>query len=173
MRRGLRTRKEEKSMRPKESIVIVSMLVGCLLFLPTLEAQTAGGSGTPGAVTEEEVRQFIDTYIDRYKAMDLDPFMDLFSSKAVENGMLPRADIRGRYQKWFAASRRVSFDFTLYTLQTNVHRAFVTGRYKIVQIPKREKKMKISEGNIQWELVREDNSLKIRTLNYGWSGGND
>jgi hypothetical protein len=132
-----------------------------------------GPPGTVDAIREEEVRQFIDKYIDRYKAMDLALFMELFSRKGVENRMLPYADIRATHQKTFAESNQFLCHVTIYSIQPRAQSAFVTGRYKMIQTLKKGNKMKIFQGNIQWDLVREDGSLKIREINYGRSRGDD
>ena len=159
-------------MRSKQ-VVVISVLIGILLFPLSLGAQMAGLPGAPDAIPEQEVRQFIDTYVDRYKAMDIDLFMELFSRKGVENRMLPYADIRTTYHKMFAASNQFLYYLTLYSVQTQARSAFVTGRYTLVQTLRRGNRMRIFHGNIQWGLVKEEGFLKIREINYGRSRGDD
>ena len=62
-----KTDKEGEPMRSKK-IVVISVLIGSLLFPLSLGADVAGPPGTVDAIPEEEVRQFIDKYVDRYKA---------------------------------------------------------------------------------------------------------
>lgn len=164
--------KEGELMRSKK-VVVISVLIGILLFPLSLGAQMARLPGASDAITEQEVRQFIDTYIDRYKAMDIDLFMELYSRKGVENRMLPYADIRATHQKMFAGSNQFLYYHTIYSVQTHARSAFVTGRYTLVQTLKRGNRMRIFHGNIQWGLVKEEGSLKIREINFGRSRGDD
>jgi len=157
-------------MRVKKIAIIFVLIVSSFVPL-SLGAQMAGALGAPDAITEEEVRQFIDKYVDRYKAMDIDLFMELFSRKGVENRMLPYADIRASYRETFAWSNQFLYHLTIYSIQTYTQRAFVTGRYKMIQTHKQGNKMIIFQGNIQWDLVREEGSLKIREINYGRNRG--
>jgi hypothetical protein len=167
-----KTEKEVESMKSKK-VVVISFLIGSLLFPLSLGADVAGPPGTGDAIREEEVRQFIDKYVDRYKAMDIDLFMELFSRKGVENRMLPYADIRTTYHDVFAASNQFLYYLTIYSIQTRAQSAFVTGRYTLVQTLRRGNRMRMFHGNIQWDLVKEEGSLKIREINYGRSRGDD
>ena len=159
-------------MRSKQ-VVMVSVLMVCLLFPLALGVEAAGPTTSPEAISEEEVRQFIDKYVDRYKAMDIDLFMDLFSKKGIENRALPYPDIRTTYQKMFAGTNQFLYYPTVYSVQTHAQSALVMGRYKLIQTLKRDNSMRIFHGNIQWTLVKEDGTLKIREMNYGRSQGND
>ena len=118
------------------------------------------------AVTMEEARQFINEYIVRFMKLDLDPYMELFSEKAVENRMLPYADIREAYQITIAGSRSIAYTLDIYAIQTFPESAFVTGRYQIIQAFKKRGKT-VLKGDIQWNLIRENGSLKIREIDYG------
>ena len=118
------------------------------------------------AVTMEEARQFIDEYVARFMKLDLDPYMELFSEKAVENRMLPYSDIREAYRMTIAGSRSIVYAVDIYSIQTYLQSAFVTGRYQIIQAFKKRGKTTL-EGDIQWNLIRENGSLKIREIDYG------
>lgn len=120
----------------------------------------------PKAVTMEEARQFINEYIARFMKLDLGPFMELFSEKAVENRMLPYADIREAYRMTIAGSRSIAYNLDIYSIQTYTRSAFVTGRYKIIQAFKKGGTA-VFKGDIQWDLIQENGSLKIREINYG------
>ena len=121
----------------------------------------------PQAVTVEEARQFIDEYTAQFMRMDLDALMAVFSKNAVENRMLPYADIRGAYRRTFANSNSIIYHMKIYTVQTYTRSALVRGRYEIIQSFKKKNKKKVFHGDIQWGLVRENGSLKIREINYG------
>lgn len=130
-------------------------------------AQVSPTTTIPQAVTMEEVRQFIDEYTKRFMKMDLDAFMDLFSKEAVENRMVPYADIREAYRKTIETNKSIQYNVKIISIQTYTQSAFVSGRYKITQTFKKGNKEKVFQGNIQWELVRENGSLKIKEVNFG------
>jgi hypothetical protein len=98
--------------------------------------------------------------------LDLDPFMELFSKKAVENRVLPYADIREAYRKTIAGSRSILYNFRIYTIQTYLQSALVRGHYEIVQTFKGGGGTAF-KGDIQWDLIRENGVLRIREINYG------
>src|SRR5512137_2930186 len=78
------TDEERKRMRSKR-VIMVSVLMASLLFPLALGVEAAGPTNPPEAISEEEARQFIDKYVDRYKAMDIDLFKEFFSKKSIEN----------------------------------------------------------------------------------------
>lgn len=145
-----------------KTIPLIFVLFLIFTISPSIEAQVPSPS-----VTEEEVRQFMDQYRDRFMKMDLDAFMALFSRDAVENRALPYADIREAYQRTIAHSRSIVYQLKIHTIQTYTRSAFVRGRYHITQVLKKEGRVRIYKGEIQWDLVRENGSLKIREVNYG------
>jgi len=149
------------------TITIVIFLFLISLFPISTKAQGPVPPKIPRAVTEEEVRRFVDEYTARYMKMEIDAFMDLFSKEAVENRMLPYADIREAYQKTFANSNSIVYHLEIYSIQTYQKSAFVSGRYELIQSIKGSKKKKVFRGNIQWDLIQEDGSLKIKEINYG------
>ena len=118
------------------------------------------------AVTMEEVRQFINEYTARFIKLELDPFMELFSEKAVENRVLPYSDIREAYRMTIAGSRSIGYGLDIYSIQTYTQSAFVTGRYKIIQAFKKGGTVAF-KGDIQWNLIQENGFLRIREINYG------
>jgi hypothetical protein len=118
-------------------------------------------------LTEEEVRQFMDEYTARFMKMDLDAYMALFSKEAVENRMLPYVDIREAYKRMIARTHSIEYKLKIYSIQTYTGSALVSGRYEIIQILKGKKRENVLRGDIQWDLVRENGSLKIREVNYG------
>jgi hypothetical protein len=138
------------------------------IYALSARAQTPPPVDAPKAVTEEEARQFIEEYVARFMKLKFDPFMELFSKEAVENRMLPYADIREAYQATIVGSRSINYKLKIYSIQIHSRSAFVTGHYEIIQVFKKFGKSAFS-GDIQWTLVRENGSLKIRELNYGRS----
>ena len=149
-------------------------LLAMMLVIPiTVKAQTPtqtpAQAQAPAAevVPEAEIRQAIDQYIDRFKAMDLDLFMEVFSKQAVDNRMLPYADMREAYGRTFKNSNQILYFLNILGIQSYTNSAFVNGYYEIIQTTKPDNEFKIYKGNIQWELVREEGRLKILRLNHG------
>ena len=152
-------------MRQKKIVVIV-LMVAILLIPAVLKAQTASVPAAP-AISETEVREFISKYVDRYKAKDVDLFMELFSKEAIENRMVPYPDIRRIYEKTFAMTEQFLYYVNLLVVQTHTESAFASGRYRISQTLAGKDETKMFQGNIQWELVREGDALKILRINFG------
>ena len=147
-------------------VIFVFFLFLIFIVPLSIKAQVAPSSEIPQAVTVEEARQFIDEYTAQFMRMDLDAFMALFSMNAVENRMLPYADIRGAYQRTIQGNRSIQYDVKIHTIQTYAESAFASGRYQITQTLKGGR-VKTFKGNIQWVLAREGRALKIKEINYG------
>jgi hypothetical protein len=150
-----------------KTVFLVSLLILILALPFSTKAQVPVRPEIPQAVTMEEVRQFMNEYKDRYMKMDLDSFMDLFSKEAVENRILPYADLREGYEETFANSDAIEYSMDIESIQTYATSAFVSGRYKLIQSLKGGYKGVVFQGNIQWNIIREDGSLKIKEINYG------
>jgi hypothetical protein len=149
------------------TIAFVTFLFLISIFPLSAKAQAPVSPEIPQAVTEEEVNRFFDEYTARYMRMDLDAFMDLFSQEAVENRMHPYADIREGYRKAFAKSNSIVYNLEIYSIQTYQESASVKGRYELIQSLKGSKTKGVFQGDIQWGLIRENGSLKIKEINYG------
>jgi hypothetical protein len=119
------------------------------------------------AVKEEEVRQFIDEYKDRFVKMEIDDFMALFLRDATENRMLPYTDIEEAYRRTVSISQSILYQVEIYSIQTYSQSAFISGRYEIIQTFKGIWRKRAFRGDIQWVLVRKNGSLRIREINYG------
>ena len=152
-------------MRPYK-IIFISLIYFMVMNPLSVKAQVPPPYEIQKAITMEEARQFIDEYSARFMKLELDPFMDLFSKRAVENRMLPYADIRRAYQKTIAGSRSIMYQLKIYTIQTSLQSALVRGRYEIVQAFNRGGETAF-KGDIQWDLIRENGVLKIREVDYG------
>ena len=152
-------------MKPYK-IIFISLIYFLVMNPLSVKAQVPPPYEIQKAITMEEARQFIDEYSARFMKLELDPFMDLFSKRAVENRMLPYADIRRAYQKTIAGSRSIMYQLKIYTIQTSLQSALVRGRYEIVQTFNRGGETAF-KGDIQWDLIRENGVLKIREVDYG------
>ena len=143
-------------------------LLALMLVIPlTVRAQTQALAPAAEVIPEAEIRQAIERYVDRFKSMDLDLFMEMFSKRAVENRELPYADIREAYDGTFKNTNQFLYYLNILGIQSYTNSAFVNGYYEIIQTTKPDNKMKVYKGNIQWELVREEGALKILRLNHG------
>jgi hypothetical protein len=150
----------------KTTFVVILLLI--IIMSPlSARAQAPLPSAITEAVTIEEVHRFMDEYTARYMKMDLDAFMAVFSKEAVENRTAPYADMREAYGKTFANSNSVQYHVDIYSIQTYQKSAFIRGRYELIQFIKGSKKKKVFRGDIQWDLIRENGSLKIKEINYG------
>ena len=152
-------------MRPYK-IIFISLIYFMVMSPLSIKAQVPPPYEIQKAITMEEARQFVDEYSARFIKLELDPFMELFSMKAVENRMLPYADIRRAYQKTIAGSRSIMYQLKIYTIQTSLQSALVRGHYEIVQAFKKGREVAF-KGDIQWDLIRENGVLKIREIDYG------
>lgn len=145
------------------SIILISFIS---LYSLSAEAQFLTPTEIPRTVTMEEARQFIDEYVVRFTKLDLEAFMALFSKEATENRALPYADIREAYRKTVANTQSITYNLKIISIQAYAKSAFVSGRYEIIQALKSGKE-RVFRGSIQWDIVRENGSLKVREVNYG------
>lgn len=116
-------------------------------------------------ITKEEVEDFMQRYIKAYEKNDLNTFMSFFSKSAVENNRLNYAAIRNAYKNTF--SEKINY----YMLQNMAVRieglnAFVSGIYNINRYLSAKDRWVRYSGKIYWKLVKENNSLKIISMNY-------
>jgi len=150
------------------SVKTLLVLLFLMITMPlSIGAQAPSLTESPSAVEVEEVRQFIDEYKGRFVKMEVDAFMALFSRDVTENRMLPYADIREAYRRTIARSQSIIYNLKIYSIQTHTRGALVRGQYEIIQSLKKGGKERVFKGDIQWEIIRENGSLKIREVNYG------
>lgn len=148
--------------------IISIFFVSFILIIPlSTKAQVPPPSEIPEVIPVEKVQKFIDEYKGRFVKVEVDAFMDLFSKEATENRMLPYADIREAYRRTIAHSKSIIYNLKIYSIQTYTRSALVRGQYEIIQSLKKGGKERVFKGDIQWEIIREDGSLKIREVNYG------
>ncbi|MFX0201468.1 MAG: hypothetical protein ACFFCW_35575 [Candidatus Hodarchaeota archaeon] len=116
--------------------------------------------------TEEEVKQFFGDYIERYTQKDIDGFLFLFSSQAVQNQRDGFDKIKKIYSDFFEKSKQLRYRIEDPRIEIYQNTVEVTGRYKLIQKGKEGKKERVWKGKIRWILVRENGALKIRYLDY-------
>jgi hypothetical protein len=148
-------------------ILFILFIFFISIFPLSIKAQVPPPAEIPKVIPVEEVQKFIIEYKVRFMKMDLDDFMDLFSKGATENRMLPFADIREAYRRTAAHSKSIVYNLKIYSIQTYTQSAFVRGHYEIIQTLKARGKERAFQGDVQWDIIREKGSLKIREVNYG------
>ena len=116
--------------------------------------------------TEQEVRQFFDSYIERYTRKDIDGFLWLFSSNAVQNQRDGLPGIREIYSDFFDKAQTLHCRFEDWKVEIYDNAVEVKARYEIGQIMKRTGETKILKGRIRWVLVRQDGILKILSIDH-------
>jgi hypothetical protein len=115
---------------------------------------------------EEEVRQFLADYAERYTQKDIDGFLLLFSPKAVQNQRDRFDKIKKIYSDFFDKSQVFQYDIEDTKIEIYQNGVEVRGRYKLVQIGKKGRKKRVWSGDIYWVLVRENGALRIRFLDF-------
>jgi len=121
---------------------------------------------TPLIATEEEVKQFFAQYRERYNQNDIEGFLSLFSSRAVQNQRDGFDEIKEIYSKFFDQSRELSYHMEDTRIQIYQNAVEVWARYKIDQTSKRGGRKRVWMGDIRWILLKENGDLKIRFLDF-------
>ena len=120
----------------------------------------------PLIATEEEVRQFFVQYREQYNQMDIEGFLSLFSSKAVQNHRDGFDEMKRIYSDFFDKSRTLWFHMKDMRIEIYQNAVQVNARYEIYQTMKKRGKKRAWRGDISWILIRENGALKIRSLDF-------
>jgi hypothetical protein len=131
-----------------------------------VELQTAQFRPPPLIATEEDVRQFFANYTKRYTQKDLDGFLSVFSSKAVQNRQDGLERIRKIYGNFFNQSQEIQYHMNDFRIEIYQNGVEIKARYELVQVLKKGGDKKIWRGDIRWILVKEREALKILFLDY-------
>ena len=116
-------------------------------------------------ITKDEVEVFIQRYITAYRENDLRAFMSLFSRSAVENSTAYYNDIQKAYKETFSKEINYYIVKDLNIIIDGRH-ALVTGVYHANRYLASDERWVKLNGNIQWNLAKENNILKIMSINY-------
>jgi ketosteroid isomerase-like protein len=116
--------------------------------------------------TTQEVRQFFDSYIERYTRKDIDGFLWLFSLNAVQNQRDGLPGIREIYSSFFDQTQTLRCRFEEPKVEIYENAVEAKARYEIEQIMKRTGEKKTLKGRIRWVLIKEDGILKIISIDY-------
>jgi ketosteroid isomerase-like protein len=145
------------------------------MFFPFLMGQLQSQTNTPHLLIsatssppliakEEEVNQFFDKYEALYNRKDINGFLSLFSSKAVQNHKDGIEKIRTIYTDFFNQSEELRYR-TKRKVEIYQNAVEVKGSYEIDRLNKSGKREAWS-GSVQWVLTREDGVLKITSVNF-------
>jgi hypothetical protein len=125
-------------------------------------------SDTPSSLLarEDEVREFFLNYTKAYAQGNVEAFLALFSSKALQNQKENLEDLKGTYRRFFNRSRELHYQLQDLKFEIYKNGVEATARYELAQILKRNGEKRTWRGAIRWALTREDGTLKIITLDY-------
>ncbi len=146
-------------------IISILFIITNLLFPLMIEAQIQT-SPPPLIATEGEVKQFLANYVDRYVQKDLDGFLSLFSSKAVQNRKDGLEGIRKIYANYFNQSQEIQYQMEDTKIEIYQNGVEVKARYEVNQILRKGGEKKVWKGDIRLALVKENGALKILSLDY-------
>ena len=147
-----------------KSITFISLLLVLVLLPLSLRAQKK--PLPPLLTTKEEVVQFFAAYSDRYIQKDVNGFLSLFSSKAIQNQKDGLEGIRTEYTNFFDRSLTLLFRMEEMNMEIYQNAVEVKGHYQIDQVLNKGGERKMLKGNIRWVLGKENGVLKILSLDY-------
>jgi len=133
---------------------------------PLVKADSAMSPSYSLLVKEEEVKQFLSSYINRYTEKDINGFLSFFSSKAVQNQKDDFEKIRSIYTKFFDQSEELRYGLEGLKAEIYQNSVEVKARYKVYQKLKKRGEEKIWAGNIRWILVKEEGAFRISLLDF-------
>ena len=114
---------------------------------------------------ENEVRQFLAKYVDRYTQRDIKGFLSFFSPMAIQNQKDGMEKIREMYSKQFERYERFKYQLKDPKIEILENSVKVGASYEIEQFSKKGE-MKQVRGDIEWELIKEGKELKVLTIEY-------
>jgi hypothetical protein len=127
---------------------------------------TSQPSQSPLIATEEEVKQFLANYIDLYTKKDLDGFISLFSSRAVQNRRDGMDTIRRIYTNFFNESQEIRYQMENTKIEIYQNAVEVKASYELDQMLRKGGEKKVWRGHIRFVLVKENGALRILSLDY-------
>jgi len=120
----------------------------------------------PLIAKEEEVSEFFLSYVDRYTKRDIDGFLSLFSSKAIQNQKDGIEGIKKIYGDFFNKSKELRYQIEEMRIEIYQNGVEVNARYEVDQMPMKGGEQRAWRGQIRWRLVRESGALKILSIDY-------
>jgi len=165
---------EEKKERIRIKRIILTMGVFSLfLFGIPVQSQLAVSNLSASQqtvplliATEQEVRQFFSTYIERYNRKDLKGLFSLLSSKVIQNQGDDLEAVRELYTNLFNQSQEIKNSVEDMEIQIFQNGVEVKARYTVNQVLKEKGEKRVWKGNIRWVLVKEEGNLKIISIDF-------
>ena len=124
------------------------------------------GSTPSLMATEQEVKEFLGQYVERYDGMDLDGFLKLFSLKAKQNQRDGLSEIRMIYSDFFNQSNSLQLSLEEMKIEIYQNAAEVKARYVVAQVLKKGEEKRDLKGSGRWVLIKENGILKILSIDY-------
>jgi hypothetical protein len=147
--------------------IVLSLFFGAGIHSqPVVQNLSASPSFRPLIATQQEVRQFFENYVERYKEKDVNGFLGLFSAKAIQNGKKGLAGIGEIYRNFFNRSQTLGYRLDESKMEIYENAVEVKGRYEIEQVLKRSGERKIWKGQARWVLIKEGGILKVSSIDY-------
>ncbi len=115
---------------------------------------------------EEEVKQFLAHYTERYNQKDVEGFLSMFSSAAVQNWTNRFEEIERTYRNFFDQSQELALHLEDVRFRFYQNGVKVRARYEVDQTLEKGGKKRVWRGVIHWILFRENGALRIRNLDY-------
>ncbi|NIS60811.1 MAG: DUF4124 domain-containing protein [Proteobacteria bacterium] len=116
--------------------------------------------------TEEEVRQFIANYMERYTQKDIDGFLSIFSPKAIQNQRDGFDEIKKIYSNFFDESQELRYRMEDTKIEIFQNAVKARSLYEVDQILKKSGEKKVWRGEIHLIITRENGALRIRSLDF-------
>ena len=157
-----------KDLKPSEPPEKISMVRPISTPSPSIRVEDQVAEVKPSSLVaaEEDVRQFFTNYVERYAQKDIQGFLSLFSSKAIQNKKDGLEGIRRIYEAFFNQSQELRYRMEDTKIEIYQNAAEVKARYEVDQISKIGGEKKIWKGQILWILVKENGVLKIVSIDY-------
>lgn len=132
---------------------------------PPKQDKEGGHPGRISAInTSLEISSLVNHYSSLYNSRDLDGFLALFSKRATENGN-PLTALTGQYRSLFAHTREIDLTIADIEWKKKQDGLLAHGSFQ-VSYTYHDNKKRDYTGNIRFDLVRQQDTLKIRTLEY-------
>jgi len=116
--------------------------------------------------TEQEIRQFLNSYVNSYNAKSIEGFMEFFSPRAIQNQRDDFDKIRKSYETFFDQMETVQYRITIDKIEPQQNSVEVRGQYRLEGLVSKGRKKENWKGQVRWVLVKEDGVSKILTLDY-------
>ena len=115
---------------------------------------------------EEDVRRFFDRYIESYNRMDIESLLSLFSLKAIQNQKDGFEEIQKIYSNFFNEGKEIRYRIQDMKIGIYQNAAEVMAYYELEQLLKMGGEKKVWRGQARWVLNKENEVLKIVSLDY-------